>query len=276
MTNFTFSLKELAEQFSISLICALILLLVGYLLIRGVEKILKRVLARSTMEKAAHNLILSFARVSMYTLLALSVASTLGINISGIVALGATLTLALSLSLQNLVTNILSGFTVLNTAPFHSGDFVEIDGLSGTVKEISMSYTRLITPDNKLISVPNSTVTTAKVINYSAQRTRRIELTPSAGYDAPTRKVMDALLEAAQAPTVLSEPAAFAGVKEYGDHAISYTLWFWTNGADYWESYYTVNARIKDIFDREGIQMTYPHLNVHADDALLQALQHKQ
>ena len=151
---------------------AVLVLVIGLLIIRVVTKLLQGGLEKSHLEKAAHSLILSLAKVAMYILLGLSVASSLDIDVTGIVALASVLTLAVSLSLQNMLTNVIGGFTILSTHPFHSGDYVEIAGQSGTVQEINMTYTRLATFDNKLISIPNSAVVAAQIVNYSAADTR--------------------------------------------------------------------------------------------------------
>ena len=155
---------------------AVLVLVIGLLIIRVVTKLLQGGLEKSHLEKAAHSLILSLAKVAMYILLGLSVASSLGIDVTGIVALASVLTLAVSLSLQNMLTNVIGGFTILSTHPFHSGDYVEIAGQSGTVQEINMTYTRLATFDNKLISIPNSAVVAAQIVNYSAADTRRVDI----------------------------------------------------------------------------------------------------
>lgn len=244
---------------------AVLVLVIGLLIIRVVTKLLQGGLEKSHLEKAAHSLILSLAKVAMYILLGLSVASSLGIDVTGIVALASVLTLAVSLSLQNMLTNVIGGFTILSTHPFHSGDYVEIAGQSGTVQEINMTYTRLATFDNKLISIPNSAVVAAQIVNYSAADTRRVDIPVSASYDAPTQKVIDALVQAGTMDNVLLTPAPSACVSSYGDSAIAYTLRVWVKTEDYWDVYFALTQRVKDVFDEQGIAMTYPHLNVHLD-----------
>jgi len=175
------------------------------------------------------------------------------------------LTLALSLALQNMVSNIIGGFTLLYTHPFHSGDFVEIAGQSGTVQEINMTYTKLATPDNKVISIPNSAVVAAQIVNYNAEPTRRVEVTVSASYDVPTQKVIDALALAGTVDNALLEPAPVAVITGYGESSINYSLRVWVKTEDYWDVYFLVTQRVKQIFDEQGVEMTYPHLNVHLD-----------
>jgi len=201
----------------------------------------------------------------MYILLGLMIAAKLGIDVTSIVALASVLTLAVSLALQNMLANVIGGFTILSTAPFHSGDYVEIAGQAGTITEINMTYTKLMTPDNKLISIPNSAVVAAQIVNYSSEAVRRVDINVSASYDAPVQKVIDALVQAGTVDKALTNPAPFAALVSYGDSAINYTLRVWVNNADYWDVFFEVNQKVKKIFDEQGIGMTYPHLNVHLD-----------
>ena len=240
-----------------------LILVIGVLVIRVIMRLITAALEKSHLEKAAHSLILSLARAAMYVLLFLIAASQMGIDVSSIVALASVLTLALSLALQNMVSNLIGGFVILYTHPFHSGDYVEIAGQGGTVKEISMTYTVLATPDNRIISIPNSAVAAAQVVNYSSADSRRVELTVTASYDAPTQKVLDALVLAGTVDNALLNPAPSAVIVSYDDSAIRYSLRIWVKPGDYWDVYFQVNQRIKDVFDQQGIEMTYPHLNVH-------------
>lgn len=240
-----------------------VILVAGIFAMRIIRRLLKTTLEKTRLEKAAYSLITSLANAAMYVLLGLMVASSLGIDVTSIVALASVLTLALSLALQNMVSNIIGGFTILYTQPFHSGDYVEIAGQGGTVKEINMTYTMLATADNKLISIPNSAVVAAQIVNYSAADTRRVEVLASASYDVPTQKVMDALVLAGTVDNVLLDPAPAAVVMAYGDSAIQYSLRLWVKTPDYWDVYFLVNQRVKDIFDAQNIEMTYPHLNIH-------------
>ena len=247
------------------LLPAVILLVIGVLVIRIVMTVIQKLLDKSKLEKAAHSLIKSLARVALYLLLGLTVASKLGIDVTGVIALASVLTLAISLSVQSLLTNVIGGFTLLYTQPFHSGDYVDIGADSGTVVEIGMSYTKLQTPDSKIISIPNSTVGGSQVVNYSVSETRRVEIPITASYETPVQQVLDALVVAGTVDNVLLDPAPMAVVMDYGESAISYQLRVWVKNADYWDVKFALNQRVKRIFDEHGIKMTYPHLNVHID-----------
>ncbi len=243
----------------------LLILVVGIVVIRIVMAIINKLLAKSKLEKAAHSLIKSLIRAVLYILLALMAASSLGIDITGIVALASVVTLAISLALQNSLTNLIGGFTLLYTKPFSSGDFVEIAGQSGTVQEIGMAYTKLITPDNKLAQIPNSSVVSTQIINFSCTGTRRVDVTVSASYDVPVEKVLAALREAASVEGVLEDPAIFAAVSVYGESTIEYVVRAWCPQEVYWDVYFAMINNVKTVFDREGVRMSYPHLNVHLE-----------
>ena len=236
---------------------------VGMILIRFLMRMIRSALEKSKQERAAHTLILSLSKTVFYVLLGLSIAKGLDIDITGVVALASVLTLAISLAMQNMLTNLMGGFTILYNHPFRSGDVVEIAGQTGKVEEINMAYTKLATPDNKIISIPNSAVVAAQIVNFSTSDTRRVDFSVSASYDAPTQKVLDALVLAGTVDAVLLEPAPFSAVDSYGDSAINYILRVWVSTPDYWDVYFLINKRIKDIFDEQDIEMTYPHLNVH-------------
>ncbi len=245
---------------------AVIIAVVGILAIRMIMKIITKALKKSKLEKAAHSLILTLSSTVMYVLLGLILASSLGIDVTGIVALASVVTLAVSLSVQNMLSNIVGGFTLLYTHPFSSGDYVEIAGQSGTVSEIGMTYTKLTTPDNKVIYIPNNAVVSAEITNYTVTGTRRLDISVSASYGDPVEKVLQVLLSCADNPCILTEPAApKAMLTSYGDSVINYQLRMWVKGEDYWTVNFEIQEKLQRVFKENGIHMSYPHLNVHID-----------
>ena len=249
-----------------SILPTVLLVVVGVFAIKAILALVDKSMSKTRLEKAATSLIRSLLKVVLYVLLGLMVASKLGIDVTGVVALASVASLALSLALQDALANVIGGFTLLSNHPFHSGDYVEIAGQGGTVQTIDITYTKLTTADNKTISIPNSAVVASQIVNYSTSGTRRVDINVSASYDAPIETVKAALLEAAKIDAVLDTPAApFAAVLNYGDSAINYTLRVWTSAAEYWNAYFTITENIKAEFDKAGVRMTYPHLNVHID-----------
>lgn len=244
------------------IIPAALTLVIGIVVIKAVMKLLDKAMEKSHLEKAAYSLIKSVVRVTLYVLLGLVVASALKIDVTGVIALASVLTLAVSLALQNALTNLIGGFTLLYTRPFSSGDFVDIAGKSGKVQEIGMTYTMLITPDNKAISIPNSSVVAQDIVNYTTTGVRRMDVSVYVAGDEPVQKVLDALIQAGTVDNVLMEPAPFATINAYRENNIEYALRVWTKTEDYWDVNHIVTQNIKNIFDAQGIKVSYPHTHV--------------
>lgn len=247
------------------LVPAIIILVVALFIIKILTKLFDKLLDRSKISKSIHGFLRSTFRILMYSIAGMMVASSLGFDVTSLVALLSVVSLGVSLALQNSLANVAGGIMVLTNQPFHVGDWVEVGGVSGTVLEIGMSYTKLQTADKKEIYVPNSEISGTKIINYTAAGQRRVDLFFSASYDAPAETVKAALLKAAMLPAVLADPAPFTGVESYGDSSIKYVLRVWVATADYWDTYYAINESVRVCFEESGISMTFPHLNVHLD-----------
>lgn len=225
---------------------------------------LERMLRRGKVEKMLHTFIKSIARVLLAFLSLLIVADHLGIPITSLVALFSVIGLALSLAVQGLLSNLAGGITILWNKPFHVGDLIESGGVTGTVQDITLMYTKVMTPDNRLVYLTNKQVADEKLVNVTGGETRRVELTITASYDAPVEAVKEAILTViGQHPMTLATPAPLARVGGYGDSAIAYHVRAWCAAGDYWDVYYDLHEQIKAAFDERGIAMTYPHLNVH-------------
>ena len=265
ITKLTLFLSGIGSFLAASVLPAAIIFAIGVLLIRIVINLVTKLLDKSKLEKAAHKLIKTAIRVVLYGLLALIVASKLGIDVTCIVALASVLTLAISLSVHTALPNVISGFTLLYTKPFASGDYVEVAGQSGSVNEIGLTYTKLTTPDNNVDSIPNSAVTSAQIVNYTVLGKRRVDVAVSASYDSPIQLVLETLREAGNVPTILDSEPVFAAVDSYGESTVNYVLRVWSTADDYWTTLFVVNENIKKLFDEKGVTMTYPHLNVHLD-----------
>jgi len=249
-----------------SLLPALLVLLVGIVLVRGILKLVDKSMGKTRLELVARSLIRSVLKVVLYALVILMAASRLGIDVSGVVALASVASLALSLSLQDALSNVIGGFTLLSTHPFRSGDYVEIAGQAGTVQSIDITYTKLTSFDNKVISIPNASVVASNIVNYSSSGTRRVDIVIRAEYGADPEDVKAALLAAANVPTVLTEPVPpLAAMRSFGESSIEYVLQLWTRSADYWTTTFAVNENVKRELEEAGIRLSYPHVNVHLE-----------
>lgn len=246
------------------LIPAAVVLLLGLILIKLLLKLLDTAMRRSALEKTAYTLLRSFFKILLWVLLALILCGMLGINVTSLVALLSVVTLAISLSVQNLLTNVISGIILLASKPFKVGDYVEIGQQSGTVHELGMLYTKILTLDHCVVEIPNSNITANEIINHTASGKRRIDLSISASYDATPTQVREALLAVANRQTrTMFTPPPEVCLMQYGDSAIVYSLRVWTSTEDYWSAYFEMNEEIYTEFHDRGIEMTYPHINVH-------------
>ena len=247
-----------------SVFSAVIAAVVCMVIIKMMTRVLSRALGRSKLDAPLQSLLQNLLRGVLWFVAAIIVLGCLGIEVTSLVAVLSVIGLAFSLALQNFLSNLAGGMQLLASHPFKLGDYVDAGGCSGTVTEIGMFYTKLTTPDNKLIQIPNSTIVSGNVTNYSAQATRRVELRVSAGHDAPVDKVLALLGRMAEGhPLVLADPEPAIHVDGYGDSAITYVMRVWCANSDYWTVYFDLMDGFKPAFDKAGVNMTYPHLNVH-------------
>lgn len=258
-------LSTVSHYTAYKLLPAALIFVAGIFTIRILLKLLQKALDKSKFEPPVVSLLLSATRIAFLILLSLVTASSLGIDVTGIVALASVLTLAVSLSIQDALANLIGGFTLLYTKPFRIGDFVQIGTESGTVQQIGLTYTKLLTPDRKTVSMPNKTVVAAQIVNFTDAGTRRVDITINVSYNSDPDLVLAALKKAAQVPTALDTPAPYAAISTYADSTVGYILQVFSTSEDYWTTLHAVNRNIKTVFEQMGVIMTYPHLNVHID-----------
>lgn len=258
LTSFTLNISLAAV---IKVLFAVVVCLIA---LRVVNGILGRMLEKSRLEHTLSNFIHSILKVVLYFIAILIVLSTLGVDVTSLVALLSVAGLAVSLALQNALSNLAGGIQLLVTKPFVVGNYVEAGANSGTVHEVGLAYTTLVTSDNKVIHVPNSDIASARIINYNGRQTRRVELKVAASYDAPIQTVKDTINKLIAADSrIHADPAPFVRVSSYGSSSIEYTIRVWCAAGDYWGVYFELMDNMKPAFDAAGVEMTYDHLNVH-------------
>lgn len=232
--------------------------------VKVISSVLDRMLNKSRLEHTLSNFINSIFKVVLYFVAILIVFSTLGVDVTSLVALLSVAGLAVSLALQNTLSNLAGGIQLLVTKPFVVGNYVEAGANSGMVHEVGLAYTTLITPDNKVVYVPNSDIAAARIINYNGKENRRVELKVTASYDAPVQTVKDTIGKLIAADSrIMDDPAPFVRVSNYGSSSIEYTIRVWCKASDYWNIYFDLMDNMKPAFDAAGVEMTYDHLNVH-------------
>lgn len=256
--------KMLGSLSFLSVAYALCALLICLIVKKAVCRLLDKALSRTRLDSRLSGLILKGVNAVLWFVIILIMCDRLGINITSLVALFSVVGLAFSLAIQDSLSNLAGGMTILSSRPFKIGDYVEAVGQEGTVDAIGIIYTQILTADNRRVFLPNSAVSSGKIINYSSQPNRRVTIDVSASYDDSAEKVKAALREVVEGESrVLESPAPIIAVTEYGDSAISYTVRVWVKNSDFWPVKFAMTEAVRDSFDRHGVTMTYNHINVH-------------
>lgn len=248
------------------LISAVILALVCLIAVKLILTFFDRVIRRSSLDPMIYKILRLAVKIVLLFMAVIIVLGSLGISVSSFVATLSVVGVALSLAIQGFLSNVFGGIQIISNKPFQIGDYVEAGGQSGTVQEVGLFYTKLDTPDKKLIQIPNSIVANANIVNYSSAENRRVDITVRASYEDATEKVIEVLLQLAREhPLTLKEqgmePAAH--ISNYDASSIVYSLRAWCASDDYWTVYFDLMDTIKPTFDRNGITINYPHMNVH-------------
>lgn len=247
------------------ILSAILTLLICLVAVRLLLKLAKRLLDRSKrMNDRLRQIILTAVKVVLYILTGIITAGALGLNTSSLTALVSVLTLGVTLAAEDILGNVAGGLVILSSHPFNIGDEIEVSGITGTVREITLNHTKLETADGHFIMQPNKELSSSRIVNYTALGRRRVVRRITASYDAPTDTVKAACLEAVAAtPGTLEEPAPAVYLTDYGSSAIEYSVRCWTKAEDYWTAYFALNENLRTAFAAHGVEMTYDHLNVH-------------
>ncbi len=240
----------------LSIISVVVTFLICLAAIAIIMKIVGHIQKHSRLDNTLKGFIRSAIKTVLWIITIIIIAGKLNVEASFVTLLGVA-GLALSLSLQGNLSNIFSGLTTLITKPFAAGDFVELDGISGTVSEMGLFYTTLTTADNKTVYIPNSHVTSAKIVNCARQKNRRVDLTFNVTYEASTETVKSALMDAIKADwRILNEPAPFVGLLSYKPASIEFVIRAWVKRDDVLDVTFSLNEGMRDVFKERGINMS--------------------
>ncbi len=258
------SLPDKILQLLPAIIWSLVIIIAGVWLGKLAGKIVVKILVKRNVDKSVHHFLSKFTDFFIRIIFVVMALSNLGFDISSFVAALGAAGITAGLGLKDCIAQFASGIQILFNKPFNSGDFIEIDGLMGTVEDIRFMNTSLITVDNKKIIIPNNHITANDLINYSSQSTRRIDLTYSVSYKQDINKAKDVLAKTAlDNKFVLKTPAPYVGVKEHGNHSINLVCQVWCDGKDYWNTFYSMQESVKYNFDANGIEIPFEQLDVH-------------
>lgn len=244
---------------------ALLVLIVCLALSRVLIRLCDRLLSRTRhIEKSLHSMLKTTLRIVLYFISVLFAAGVVGIPVTSFLALFSVVGLAVSLAVQGVLSNLAGGVIILASKPFALGDYIESDAVSGTVKEIGFLHTRMISPEGKMIFVPNNLLYNSKLINYTSAGKRRIDLNVTISYactpDAVRRAAMSAVIST---QNVLPDPEPQVLLENYTEIGVQYTIRVWTDPQNFLDTRYRLNENLYSAFREHGIEISYPHLNVH-------------
>ena len=243
---------------------SLLIFLIGWWVIKILCKTVRKILERSKLDPTAHKLVVQVLDVLLKLMLVLIVLGNLGVDTTSLVTLVGAAGLAISLSLQDSLANFAGGIVILLSHPFRKGDFIETNGVMGTVQAINLWNTKLITADNKDVFIPNGELSAAKIINYSMEENRRLDIIVPIGYNDDVSLVKDILQQIlADLPLAMDDPAPIIGVDNFGASSVDMVVKVWTKTATYGALKLELLERIKIAFDEKGITIPYQQLDVY-------------
>lgn len=267
----TGKLDEFIEQVIImgteagkSILLAAVVAIVGYYIVRFINNLVARILERRNVEPTVQSFLKSFINITLLILLILTVVGTLGVNTTSLAALLASAGLAVGMALSGNLQNLAGGIILLLFKPYKVGDYIDAQGVSGTVKAIQIFHTVLTTPDNKELFIPNGALSSGNITNYSKNDLRRVDMVVSVEYGTDTEKVKQVTQELLRNDSrILKDPAPFVAVNELGDNGVFFTIRVWVNGSDYWNVFFDTNERIYNEFNKQGIGFPFPQIQIH-------------
>ncbi len=258
------TVAELLITYTPKLLLAIVVLLVGLWLINRIVKLMSAGMQRSDTEPTLAKFLTSLVSIGLRALLLISVASMIGIETTSFIAILGAAGLAVGLALQGSLANFAGGVLVLMFKPFKVGDYIEAQDVAGTVEQIQIFNTVLKTGDNKVVIVPNGSISNGIITNYSREATRRVDFVFRIGYDDDIGRAKDILNRLiTEDRRTLSDPTHLVVVSELADSSVNFTVRVWVNASDSSGLRYNLTEKVKLTFDREGISIPYPQTDVH-------------
>ena len=256
-------LKSLNFRQAIMTVC---LFAICLLVIKIILVLFDKVMKKSKTDDLVCKILRIIVKFFLLFIAVIIALGSLGISVSSLIAALSVIGVAFSLAIQGFLSNVFGGIQIISNHPFKIGDYVEAGGEAGTVREVGLFYTKLDTPDKKLIQIPNSKIANDSIINYSNAERRRLEFLFSVSYDNDVEKVQKTMMKLLdEHPLIIKEEgiAPVVHVKEFRDSDVGYTARAWCENKDYWTVYFDVMDSIKPTFEKNGVAFTYPHVNVH-------------
>ena len=257
---------SLVVQWLLNIAIAIAIVFVGRIVVKWIVKLIRKLMVRADLDPILVNFASSIANAVLLLFVFIAALDQLGVDTTSLIALLGAAGLAVGLALQGSLQNFAAGVMMIVFRPFKLGDFIEAGGVTGVVEQISVFSTIMKTGDNREIIVPNGQIYAGAITNYSARDTRRIDMVFGIGYDddmLKAKKIMEDILSAHD--LILDDPAPAVAVAELADSSVNFNVRPWVKSGDYWGVRADLIEKIKLTFDKEGISIPYPQMDIHAD-----------
>ena len=239
-------------------------LIVGSIVIKGINKTVKKALLKSQLNESLVPFIKGLVSILLKVLLVISVMAMMGIEMLSFTALIGSIGLAIGMSLSGTLQNFAGGVLILILKPYKPGDYIEAQGYAGTVSQIQIFNTVMKTPDNKVIIIPNGGLSTGSLINYTEQKERRVDWTFGIAYGDSAKKAKEVLQRLCdEDERILDDPAVFIGLKELANSSVNFVVRAWVKTEDYWNVFFEMNEKVYETFEKEGLSIPFPQMDVH-------------
>ena len=260
------SIIGLVSIYTLKIVIALAIFLIGKRLARFASNIVKKMLLKAKVDEMLTNFLTNITYGLGIAVVVLAALGQLGIETTSFIAILGAVGLAVGLAFQSTLSNISAGVMLVIFRPFSIGDFIEAGGVAGVVEELNLFNTVFKTGDNKVIIVANSNIIGGNITNYSKKDTRRVDFTFGIGYDDDLKLAKNTLLEIINADNrVLKDPEPFVAVSELADSSVNFVVRVWVKSGDYWGVHFDTIEKVKLTFDEKGISFPYPQMDIHQD-----------
>lgn len=264
--QFLSELPERAFRLGIRVVFAILVFLIGSKVIKIVRKMVKKSLVRGNAEQGVIQFLDSFIKAGLYVILILAIASGFGVDAASVIAVLGSAGVAIGLAIQGSLANLAGGVLILLLKPFKVGDYIKEDtnGNEGTVEEIQLFYTRLVTPENKIIVLPNGNLANSSLTNVTYAPDRRLDVKVGISYHSDIKKAKEVLLKLLEEDDfTLKEKEMLVYVDELADSAVILGVRCWFKNEDFWPGKWRITEEIKYTLDENGIEIPYPQMDVH-------------
>jgi len=262
------AVQGMIVDFGIKIVIALVILAIGMWVVKIILNIIRKGLEKKGTDPSLSGFLLSLTGIALKIMVVIAVISQLGVQTTSFIAVLGAAGLAVGMALSGTLQNFAGGAMLLIFKPFKVGDFIEAQGHMGTVSEMQIFNTILKTPDNKTIIIPNGGLSTGSMTNFSTEPTRRVDWTFGIGYGDDADKAQEVIKGLLNADArVLKDPAPFVEVSELGDSSVNFATRAWVNAADYWGVHFDMNKKVYQEFDKVGLNIPYPQMDVHVHNS---------